>query len=185
MQCHSCRATITDNRRYCPRCGVTLKRDSETHKPTSKSTRCNYCGGGLKRHQRTCKHCGRDQDAIQTPREFDLPYERDPSQLEPASIKVDETYETSNLKDVLRPRPAYQLRRSRTLAAVLAFFLGGFGVHNFYLGRSGRGLAQLFLGTFGLLSFLFVVAWVWAWVEAVMLLLGIIRTDGYGRLLRF
>lgn len=33
--------------------------------------------------------------------------------------------------------------KSRTTAALLAFFLGGLGIHWFYLGRSGRGLLYL------------------------------------------
>jgi len=34
--------------------------------------------------------------------------------------------------------------KSKTVAAVLAFFLGGIGVHKFYLGESGKGLLYLF-----------------------------------------
>lgn len=33
--------------------------------------------------------------------------------------------------------------KSRTTAALLAFFLGGFGVHRFYLGQIGMGLLYL------------------------------------------
>jgi TM2 domain-containing membrane protein YozV len=33
--------------------------------------------------------------------------------------------------------------RSKTTAAILAFFLGGFGIHKFYLGRGGAGVAYL------------------------------------------
>ncbi len=36
--------------------------------------------------------------------------------------------------------------KSRMTAALLAFFLGGFGVHQFYLGRTGMGLLYLFTG---------------------------------------
>jgi len=35
--------------------------------------------------------------------------------------------------------------RSKTTAALLAFFLGGLGVHKFYLGRVGPGLTHLVL----------------------------------------
>ena len=38
--------------------------------------------------------------------------------------------------------------KSKVLAAVLCFFLGGFGVHRFYMGQKGIGLAQL-AGTLG------------------------------------
>ena len=34
-------------------------------------------------------------------------------------------------------------QKSRIAAALLAFFLGGFGVHKFYLGRVGQGLLYL------------------------------------------
>ncbi|NHB57548.1 TM2 domain-containing protein [Acinetobacter sp. 194] len=39
--------------------------------------------------------------------------------------------------------------KNRIVAAILAFFLGGFGVHKFYLGRIGWGvLYLLFFWTF-------------------------------------
>lgn len=34
-------------------------------------------------------------------------------------------------------------KKSRIAAALLAFFLGGFGVHKFYLGRIGQGILYL------------------------------------------
>lgn len=40
-------------------------------------------------------------------------------------------------------------KKSRLLAALLAFFLGGFGVHNFYWGYSSRAVTQLLLMVFG------------------------------------
>lgn len=33
--------------------------------------------------------------------------------------------------------------KNRTTAALLAFFLGGFGVHQFYLGNTGKGILYL------------------------------------------
>ncbi|MFD1036044.1 TM2 domain-containing protein [Sphingomonas hankookensis] len=43
--------------------------------------------------------------------------------------------------DPVRPRP----RKDKVAAALLAFFLGIFGVHRFYLGRVGSGMAMLVL----------------------------------------
>lgn len=37
----------------------------------------------------------------------------------------------------------------RLVAAILAFFFGLFGVHKFYLGRTGAGLIMLFVSLFG------------------------------------
>jgi TM2 domain-containing membrane protein YozV len=41
-------------------------------------------------------------------------------------------------------------RKSKVAAALLAFFLGGFGVHSFYMGQTKKGLIQLGLTLVGL-----------------------------------
>lgn len=41
--------------------------------------------------------------------------------------------------------------KSRTVAALLCFFLGGFGAHRFYAGKIGTGIVWLLtLGCFGI-----------------------------------
>ena len=75
--------------------------------------------------------------------------------------------------------------KSKILAAVLAFFLGGFGVHNFYLGYTSRGITQLVLYLIGLatsiilVGFVFLVAvGLWVFIEFIMILIG---ANGYDR----
>ena len=53
--------------------------------------------------------------------------------------------------------------KSKGTAAVLAIFLGGFGVHKFYLGQAGMGVMYLLLSMTGL-------SWIFAWAEALGLL---------------
>lgn len=48
-----------------------------------------------------------------------------------------------------RPAPRTGSDRNRIVAALLAFFLGVFGVHKFYLGKSKAGLIMLLCGTIG------------------------------------
>ncbi len=53
--------------------------------------------------------------------------------------------------------------RSRTVAAVLAFFLGTLGVHRFYVGKVGTGV--LMIVTLGALG-------VWTLIDFIMILVG-------------
>ena len=62
-------------------------------------------------------------------------------------------------------RPAApQTGRDKVVAALLAFFLGVFGVHRFYLGRIGSGIAMLLITCtfFGLF-----VTGIWAFVDFI------------------
>ncbi|WP_288273114.1 NINE protein [uncultured Bifidobacterium sp.] len=75
------------------------------------------------------------------------------------------------------PAPTYYIARNKILAGVLALFFGMFGIHNFYLGYTGRAVAQLLLSLLGWVVFGLgpLAALVWSWVEAVRIL-----TSDYG-----
>lgn len=73
--------------------------------------------------------------------------------------------------------------KSKIAAALLALFLGTFGIHNFYLGRIKLGVAQLLLATIGGIftcGITTVCVAVWAFVELIVILCGGIH-DQYGR----
>lgn len=65
-------------------------------------------------------------------------------------------------------------QKSKLVAGLLALFLGGFGIHNFYLGYTGKGIAQLCL------SFCFYIGGIWAFIDAIMIFTGHINTDANG-----
>ena len=74
--------------------------------------------------------------------------------------------------------------RSKLAASLLGIFLGGFGIHNFYLGRTGRGVAQLLITvlSFGMLG---IVSETWGIYEGICILLSKPGSDwhrdGWGR----
>jgi TM2 domain-containing membrane protein YozV len=70
--------------------------------------------------------------------------------------------------------------KSKIVAGVLGILLGGFGIHRFYLGYTGIGIAQIVVTilTLGLGA-------VWGFIEGILILVGAgITTDAQGRPLR-
>ncbi len=82
--------------------------------------------------------------------------------------------------------PATDGQKSRLAAGLLGIFLGCWGVHNFYLGKTGRGVAQLLLGTLGILpcGIGLLASSVWGLIEGIMILCESINTDGKGQPLK-
>ena len=76
---------------------------------------CFQCGTRLAAHDGFCARCGAAQ-----------------GQPAPAMVAVPYIY-----------HPPVVGRKSRVAAILLAFFLGGFGAHKFYLGRPGAGILYL------------------------------------------
>ena len=77
--------------------------------------------------------------------------------------------------------------KSKMAAGLLGIFLGQFGVHNFYLGYTGKAVAQLLLTIFGYILAIFIIgifmvaaAGIWGLVEGIMILYGSINTDANG-----
>ena len=75
--------------------------------------------------------------------------------------------------------PAGYSQKSKLAAGLLGIFLGSLGVHNFYLGYTGKGLAQLCI-TVLTCGFGSVVSQIWGIVDAVYILSGKTDADGNG-----
>ena len=69
--------------------------------------------------------------------------------------------------------------KSKTTAGILGILIGTLGIHNFYIGKTGRGIAQLLISLLSL-GFLAFFVWIWAVIESVGILQGN-ATDGDGR----
>lgn len=65
--------------------------------------------------------------------------------------------------------------KSKLIAGFLGIFLGGFGVHNFYLGNIGRGISQI-LVTFSTCF----TGFIWGFIEGILILTGNISEDANG-----
>lgn len=69
--------------------------------------------------------------------------------------------------------------KSKMAAGLMGIFLGAWGIHNFYLGNTTRGIIQILvtLVTCG-------IGGLWGFVEGIMILCGSISTDAQGRKLK-
>lgn len=130
---------------------------------------CRHCGAQINDNAAVCVHCG---VAVGTGMNFC------PScgaQTTPGAAVC------LNCGVSLAP-PAYLYQgqqKSKIAAGLLGIFLGCFGVHNFYLGYTGKGVAQLLL-TLLSCGVLGVVSGVWSLIEAIMILVGSINMDANG-----
>ncbi len=71
------------------------------------------------------------------------------------------------------------LQKSRIAAGLLGIFLGALGIHNFYLGYTGKAIGQLLITVLscGILAF---VSAIWGLIEGILILAGNISVDADG-----
>ena len=66
-------------------------------------------------------------------------------------------------------------QKSKIAAGLLEIFLGGFGIHNFYLGFTGKAVGQLVLTICSC-----GIGGIWGFIEGILILCGNINTDANG-----
>ena len=117
---------------------------------------CVHCGVSVLKGKNYCANCG-----AETPKDADF------------CTKCGKATQNTQLEE--------RERKSKLAAGLLALFLGYLGIHNFYLGYTGKAVAQLLL-TFGALFTLglsYLVCLVWALIEAIFIFSGKIKdADG-------
>lgn len=106
------------------------------------STECRYCGEKLSlsqpqyatqhEHQQGGVHIAQPQQAP--------PYSQPYGQ--PQGQPYNQPYGQSYGQPGYHPH-MYRNRKNKVVAGLLAIFLGGFGIHKFYLGRIGWGIVYL------------------------------------------
>ena len=140
---------------------------------------CRNCGTELGYKEDPCKKCNYK-------RGFGVDYCPDcGAETEARARKCPECKATLFVMRNTKPR-------NRVVAALLAFFIGMFGIHNFYLGYMRRGLLQVIVSTVGLVLIPFlgafplgapIVMGLWGLLEGYQLASGTIRVDADGNFL--
>lgn len=118
--------------------------------------KCEYCDNEVPMDATRCPSCGamvsQTAPMFVQQQHTDIPsHARDVTGNAPSSFPSRNAMQTIDLK-------------SKWAFVLLGIFLGEFGVHNFYLGYIGRGIAKLLITimSFGLLCW---ISWIWGIVE--------------------
>lgn len=109
----------------------------QTHQAPPEKIKCPFCDGIIDAALSNCPHCRAAVTKMRQPSQRKpQPQSFQPIQNNPAGAP--HGIPPQNI--VLPPA-----QKSRTVYIVLALFFGCLGVHNFYAGRNGEGVAQLLL----------------------------------------
>ena len=119
---------------------------------------CQKCGTELGKNDTFCSNCGSKAN-------------------EEAKTTTKDTTTTTNNTNTNNSQA-----KSKMAAGLLGIFLGSLGIHNFYLGYTGKAVGQLLLTLLGwiLCGLGPIAAWIWGLVEGIMILSGSINTDAEG-----
>jgi TM2 domain-containing membrane protein YozV len=137
--------------------------------------KCPKCGRETHDKTKFCGWCGADMNNPFQTKEKPI----QPEVMDEKDVKRQQSKETNpNPNPMLEPK-------SKLVAGILAIFVGGLGIHNFYLGYTQRGLIQLLLSTIGALLIVGpFISWLWALIEAIQIFTGEINKDAYGTKLK-
>ena len=122
---------------------------------------CSYCGKELAPHAVVCIGCGASAAGV--------------------AGAVPGAGSGADAPPIVGPNT-----KSRLGAGLLGIFLGSLGVHRFYLGFSGIGLAQLLMTVLSPLTcgLTWLIAAAWGFIEGMLILVGVIDRDAAGGVLR-
>ena len=113
---------------------------------------CTSCGSQMEENSKFCQKCGSPQD--------------DNELVNSGNSKS--TNVTGSVNNGTGSR-------SKIAAGLLGVFLGGWGIHNFYLGYTTKGVIQIVVTiiTCG-------IGAIWGFIEGILILVGSINTDADG-----
>lgn len=118
-----------------------------------------------------CKYCGKETEN-EVCEECKKTHGEDTINVEATKVESSNTTSSNNSNG-----------KSKIAAGLLGIFLGGFGVHNFYLGYTGKAIAQLLI-TLLSCGFLAFVSSIWGLIEGILILTGSMNVDAEGNPLK-
>lgn len=129
--------------------------------------KCPDCGRETQDQTKYCGFCGAEMNKPSSKKEKPI----EPEVMDEKDVKRDQSQSSNPQTEP----------KSKLVAGLLGVFLGGLGIHNFYLGYTNRGVTQLLLTTVGSLLIIGpLIASVWGFIEGIQIFTGTINTDANG-----
>jgi TM2 domain-containing membrane protein YozV len=137
--------------------------------------KCPKCQRETFDKTRFCGWCGAD---MRNPFQTNMPQ---PNEV----LKKDLNPPKSEEKIDFNARDSFgDARKSKLVAGLLGIFVGGLGIHNFYLGFTTRGLIQLLMTTVGSITIIApLFSWLWGFIEGIQILSSSKPVDSKGNTL--
>ena len=199
--CPNCGSATTVGSVFCTSCGFSLQaaqQGSNAYMPPIQATRsnafCKNCGQSMNPNAAVCTFCG---FAAGTGQNFCVNCGK--QTVAGAAICINCGFSVQGAQGYGTTVPPGSEQKSKMVAGLLGIFLGAFGVHNFYLGKTLFAIIHLILGVLGMLSFcvgsrmwfggggytsiglLFIMgSGIWGLVEGILILTGHTKTDAKG-----
>ena len=128
MYCRNCGEKIPDDSKVCPKCGA-QQTDS-----TPQTVFCKHCGAEIDADCIICPKCGKQVAEVK-------------AETPNIVINNSNTNTNTNITEI----PGLVKKCNKWVSFFLCLFLGMFGAHKFYEGRTGKGILYLLtLGLFGI-----------------------------------
>lgn len=141
---------------------------------------CKNCGQTLAQDQNFCPNCGTMNDASENVNQQN--FSQDANQNNYADQNYNTQYNNQQYANQQYANAQYNNQqyanaqynnqpylggKDKTAIALLAFFLGGFGIHNFVLGETKKGIIKIVLS--------------WTGISGILALIDFVKilTDGY------
>ncbi len=139
---------------------------------------CKYCGKEIENGKEVCEECASKETKAESVNEKNVTEKVTPVTENNTTNETTSQETTTNTVNNVSSNSTPQ-QKSKIAAGLFGIFLGSFGVHNFYLGFTGKAVAQLLI-TILSCGFLSPVSAIWGLIEGILLLAGETKKDAYG-----
>lgn len=133
---------------------------------------CKYCGKEIEDGKEVCAECMEKETKVEEVKKEEVVVETPKTENNTNTNTNTNTNANTGANTVVN-------QKSKIAAGLFGIFLGSFGVHNFYLGFTGKAVAQLLITVLscGCLS---PISAIWGLIEGILILAGDTSKDAYG-----